>query len=169
MASVVKKTTFDEYYQTLYTMTKHIELQFDEVKNRQKKLLVWKGHDSFKDFLKDIERKAIKATMEELSLSESAIRDRWYVLTLPSCIYFSLEDGSLSFSKAKFLTAINLDAFSDSDCKLAEELVDEIKKGISNDEIKELVKKNINKVWNQLDIVMIRLAEQSGITQSTLC
>lgn len=169
MVSAIKKTTFDEYYQTLHVMTKHIELQFNEVKNRQKKLLVWKGYDSFKDFLREVEKKAIKTTMEELNLSETAIKDRWQVLTLPSCVYFSLEDGSLSFSKAKILTAINLDAFSDSDCQLAEELVDKIKKGISNDEIKELVKKNINKVWNQLDIIMIRLAEQSGIKQDTLC
>jgi len=169
MASTIKKTTFDEYRLTLSTMLKHIDKQLVLIKSRQKNLSVYKDYDSYKDFLKDMEKIAIKKAMEELSLGETTVKDRWHVLTLPPAVFFALEQGEISFSKAKLLTTIHFDFNSESDNKIAEEIIQEIKKDLSNDEIKAVVKNRAKDVWNPSDIRMIKIAEQHGITQSTKC
>ena len=55
------------------------------------------------------------------------------------------------------------------DDRTAQEIVDEIKKDLPNDEIKAIVKNRTKDIWNPSDIRMIKLAEQHGITQSTKC
>jgi hypothetical protein len=169
MSSAVKKTTFDEYRTTLSTMLKHIDKQLEIIKNRQKNLSVYKDYDNYKEFLRDIERTAVKKTVEELTLGETTVKDRWHVLTLPPAVFFALEQNEISFSKAKLLTTIHFDFNSESDNKVAEQIVNEIKKDLSNDEVKTIVKNRTKDIWNPSDIRMIKIAEQHGITQSTKC
>jgi len=170
MASAVKKTTFEDYQQTLSTVLDNIDKHLIHVKNRQKNLSVWKGFDSFKDFLKDVEKKALRQTVKDLELATSTVRDRWKVLTLPTPVYSAIEDGRISFSKAKPLTAIDFDFENDNDIAVAEEIVKEIEeKKIAIKDIKDLVAEYSPKVWNPSDIIIQRIAEQYGITEDTRC
>jgi len=67
------------------------------------------------------------------------------------------------------LTAISFDPENPKDAELADKLVNEIKKDLSVDEIKEMVKKESVNIWNSKDVVMEMLAKQNGITHTTIC
>jgi hypothetical protein len=169
MASAVKKTTFEEYHLTLATILNNIDEALTVIKNRQKNLPVWKGFDSFKDFLKDVEKAALKKSAQDLEIGTTTVRDRWRVLTLPFPVYAAIEDGDITFSKAKLLTAINFDFDNDSDAQVASDIVQEIKGGLKVPEIKKLVEEKSPEVWNPSDIIMQRIAGQHGITADTTC
>lgn len=169
MASAVKQTTFEEYRLTLATVLNKIDEALTIIKNRQKNLPVWKGFDSFKDFLKDLEKTALKNAAKELEIGSTTVRDRWRVLTLPFPVYAAIEDGDITFSKAKLLTAINFDFDNDNDAEVAYSIVKEVKGGMKVPDIKKLVEEKSPEVWNPSDIVMQRIAEQHGITADTTC
>ena len=69
----------------------------------------------------------------------------------------------------RLLTAISFDPENPKDAELADKLVNEIKKDLSVDEIKEMVKKESVNIWNSKDVVMEMLAKQNGITHTTIC
>lgn len=169
MPSPVKKTTFEEYRQTLATILSYVDKELTVIKNRQKNLLSWKGFDSFKDFLKHIEKFALQHASEDLKISDTTIRDRWHVMCLPLPVYSAMESEEITFSKAKFLTAINFDFENDSDIQVSDSLVEMIKSGLTNPQIKQMVQDHMSKVWNPSDIVMKRIAEQHGINEETKC
>jgi len=169
MTSAVKQTTFEEYYETMVVMLAYLDKELTHIKNRQKNLSVWKGYKNYLEFLKTIERDALKHTIKELGLAKTTIRDRWMVMTLPAPVYCSIESGDITFSKAKIMTSINFDFENDSDIKVADEIVEQIKSGISNPEIKELVKTRSPDVWNPSTIVIQKIAEQHGLLNDTKC
>ena len=169
MTSAVKKTTFEEYRQTLELILKHIDKACTLIKNRQKNLSVWKGFDSFNDFLRDMEKDALSSAADELQIARTTIRDRWHILTLPAPVYCAIESGEISFSKAKPLASIHFDFENDDDIYVSHEIVKEIKNGLTIKEIKELVEKKSSEVWNKSTIVMERIAKQNGITADTQC
>ena len=169
MSSPVKKTTWDEYYTTFATVLKHIDKAVLTIKNRQKNLSVYYGFENYKTFLYDIENKAIEQTSKEMKLSDTAIRDRYKVLTMPLPVYTAIEAGEITFTQARFMTAINFCFDNVNDVSVAQEIVDEIKKDIPSDKIKDLVKSKSSKVWNATDIVMQRIMAQHGLNQKSLC
>ena len=169
MSLAVNKTIFEEYRQTLVVVSKHIDDACTHIKNRQKNLSVWKGFKSYGDFLKNIEKNALKMASDDLQMALVTIKNRWRVLTLPAPVYCAIEAGEISFSKVKPLTAINFDFENDNDIKVAAEIVEEIKKGLTIGEIKKVVEEKQSKVWNKSTIVMERLLEQNGITADTKC
>ena len=162
MASKVKQAEFDNLHDTLLAVEKSIDAQLDEAiaQNPEKP---WDGQANLKSFLKSVERTAIKNAAEELDMSESAVRDRWHILTLPSPVYYALESGEITMSKAKLLTAINWDFESEKESAIAEEIVKEIKRGGSVDSIKAMVTKAGTQVWNSSDITVHNMAKQHGI------
>ena len=164
MTSAVKKTTFEEYRETLTIVLKHIDEAFVHIKNRQKNLSVWKGCENYNSFLRDVEKSALKSTVKELGLGSTTVRDRWRVLTLPASVYCAIEDGEITFSKAKLMTAINFNFNNDADIKVASEIVDEVKSGLTNPKIKEMVSARSSDVWNHSTVVMAQIAEQHDIT-----
>lgn len=169
MALAVNKTMFEEYQQILAAVSKHIDDACTHIKNRQKNLSVWKGFKSYSDFLKDIEKNAFKQAAGDLKMTIATIRNRWQVLTLPAPVYCAIEAGEISFSKVKPLTAIHFDFENENDIEVAAEIVEEIKKGLTAKEIKEVVEAKQSKVWNKSTVVMERLLEQNGITADTKC
>jgi len=169
MASLIKKAEFGELVDTLISVCHSIDDLIKKAREEKKGNRIWYGHKNFKVFLKHIESEAIKKSAKELDMGETTVRDRFRVLTLPYPVFEAVEDDSISFSKAKYLTSINFDFDSDSDARIAQEIVDEIKKGISEKDIKEVVKKRSKEIWNSGDVVMHRLAEQNKISEKTLC
>jgi len=169
MTSAIKKTTFKEYQETLTTILKYIDEALVRVKNRQKNLSIWKGYGNYNDFLKTIEKGALKETTKEMGLGATTVRDRWRILTLPSPVYCAIEDNEITFSKSKYLTSINFDFENDGDIKVASEIVEEIKTGLTNPKIKDLVASRSAEIWNQSTIIMSRIAEQHGITADSKC
>jgi len=169
MSLAVKETMFEEYQQTLIAVSKHIDDACTHIKNRQKNLSVWKGFESYSDFLKNIEKSALKMAADELQMTIATIKNRWQILTLPAPVYCAIEAGEISFSKVKPLTVINFDFENDNDIEVASEIVEEIKKGLTLKEIKKVVEAKQSKVWNKSTIVMERLLEQNGITADTKC
>jgi len=167
MGDKISKITFDEYQNTLSTITKYIESEIQIIKNRQKNLPVIKGFKNFKDFIKTIERRALKSTAEELNLGSTTVRDRWRVLTLPTPVYSAIERGEVSFSKAKLMTPIRFDFNNSQDIDVAEEMIEEIKGGLNNNEIKELVKQNSSRVWNHTSVATERIIEQLGVKEDS--
>jgi len=169
MATIIKKAEFGELVDTLISVCHSIDELLLKAKEQNKGKSIWNGHKSFKLFLKHIEAEAVKKSAKELGLGETTVRDRFRVLTLPTPVFLAMEAGEITFSKAKHLTAINFDFEDDNDIKIAQEIVDEIKKGISEKEIKEIVKGRSKDVWHQGDIVVHRLAEQNKIGKETTC
>lgn len=169
MASIIKKVEFSELVDTLISVGNSIDELLRQSKVNNKGQVIWNGYKSFKLFLKHIESEAVKKSAKELGLGETTVRDRFRVLTLPCPAYLAMESGDITFSKAKHLTAINFDFEDANDIKIAQEIVDEIKNGISEKEIKELVKARSKEVWHQADIVVYRFAEQNNINEKTLC
>lgn len=169
MATTIKKASFDELQNTLSVMGNKIDTLLQKAKQGKRGKKIWDGFKTYKDFLKHIESVATKEIASELSMGESTIRERWKALTLPDPVYFALEKDEISFSKIKPLTAINFDFEDPNDVKVAQEIVDEIKKNISLEEIKELVKTKAKSIWHSKDIVMERFAEQNGINDKTVC
>ena len=167
MTSAVKHTSFDEYQNTLSVILKEIDDSLMQIKNRQKNFPVWKDYKNYQDFIREVERTALKRAAKELGIGDTTIRDRWHVLTLPTPVYNALESGDISFSKAKFMTAIHFDFENDNDVAVAEEIVVEIKGGLNNPQIKDLVEKKSAQVWNKKDIVVQRLVEQHGMTEES--
>lgn len=167
MAQGIKKISFEEIADTMVTMENKIDSFLTEAKKENKGKKVWYGFPNFKTFLKNIERRAVKETAKKYNLGETTIRERWKILTLPTPVFTALEAGIISLSKARLMTAINFDFENDNDIKIAEKIVEEIKKGISVDEIKTLVTKESSKIWNESDITMFNIAKQNGITVNT--
>lgn len=164
MPSAVKKTDFSEYQQTLSVITNFIDKELQTIKGRQKNLPVWHGHKSFKYFLKDLEKKALKNASEEMGLAATTVRDRWSILTLPFPVYAAIEDGDISLSKAKPLTKMNFDFESENDASIAMEIVERIKnEKLSINDIKAMVEEKSSQVWNESTIVVQRVAEQNGV------
>ena len=162
MASKVKQAEFDSLHDTLLTVEKSIDAQLDEAitQNAEKP---WDGQANLKSFLKSVERTAIRSAAEKLDMSESAVRDRWHILTLPSPVYFALESGEITMSKAKLLTTINWDFDNPKEAEIAETIVSEIKRGGSVDSIKAMVTKAGTQIWNSSDITVHNMAKQHGI------
>ena len=169
MASVINKAEFAELVDTLISVNNSIDTLLLKAKDDNKGKPIWTGHKNFKMFLKHIESEAVKKSSKELELSETATRDRFRVLSLPYPVYSALEENELTFSKAKHLTAINFDFEDPNDVNIAQEIVDQIKTGISEKDIKELVKNRSKEVWHQGDVVVHRLAEQNKIDEQTVC
>ena len=167
MTSAIRHTTFDEYHKTLSLILDNIDKAFKLIKDRQKNLLVWHEYPSYKDFLKIIEKEALSVSSKELGIASTTIRDRWHVLTLPVSVYSAMEEGVITFSKAKLMTVINFDFENNSDILIAEEIVQKIISGLTNAEIKELIQKRSSEVWNGSQIIMERLAEQNDIYQDS--
>ena len=162
MASPIKKATFDDLFTTLQAVANNIDRLLQEAKELNKDK-AWSGYPNFKSFLKDVEVKAIKGSAKELNLGDTTVRDRWKVLTLPTPVFDAIESGQFSFSKVKPLVAINFDFENDKDIEVAEEILNELRKGLTAKEIKEVVKEKATQIWNGNDIVVKRLAEQNGI------
>lgn len=169
MATTIKKAEFGELVDTLISVCHSVDELLLKARQEQKGYMIWNGHKSYKLFLKHIESEAIKKSALELGLGETTVRDRFRVLTLPTPVFLAMESGDITFSKAKNLTAINFDFDDINDVKVAQEIVDEIKKGIAEKDIKEIVKNRSKDVWHQGDIVVHRLAEQNKISEKTLC
>jgi len=169
MPSKIKKATFAELHNTLSVMEKHVDELLKNSKSKMKGKKIWEEFGNYKEFLMHIETEAIKLASKELGLSDSAVRDRWHILTMPHPVYFAIETDSISMSKAKYLTAISWDFDDTKDAEICDKIVNEIKKEISSDEIKELVKKETNNVWHPKHVVLQRLAAQNGITEKEVC
>ena len=166
---VIKKAEFSELVDTLISVCHSIDELLIKAREEKKGNMIWHGHKNFKAFIKHIESEAIKKSAKELKLGETTVRDRFRVLTLPYPVYAAMECGDITFSKAKQLTAINFDFDDINDAKVAQEIVDGIKTGISEKEIKELVKSRSKEVWHQGDVVVHRIAEQNKVSEKTLC
>ena len=162
MASKVKQAEFDTLHDTLLTVEKSIDTQLDEAiaQNPDKP---WDGQANIKIFLKSVERTAIKDAAEKLDMSESSVRDRWHILTLPSPAYFALESGEITMSKAKLLTAINWDFNNTKEAEIAEGIVKEIKRGGTVESIKAMVTKAGTQIWNSSDVTVHNMAKQHGM------
>jgi len=167
MASTIKKITFDEYYKTFSVILNKVDQEFKLIKDRQKNLLVWKGFDNYKEFLKSIEKRVLKEASVQLDITFATTRDRWRVFTLPTPVYSAMEAGDITFSKAKLLTQINFDFENDDNIQIAEEIVQMIKSGMTNGLIKELVETKSAAAWNISEIVMSNLAKQHDITEKS--
>jgi len=169
MAQQIKKATFDELYETYDIMCKNIDaLLLTAKRNLKPCIKIWHGHPNFKDFLLHIETEAIKKTAVETNLSDTAVRDRWKIMSMPQPVYEALEAGEVTLSKLKPMSSINFDFNNEKDIESAKRLVDAIKQNMPPDELKELIKKEAISCWNPKDIVMIRLAEQNNITEKTI-
>jgi hypothetical protein len=165
----IEKATFEELYNTLLTMEKHVDSLLEKSKSKMKGKKIWEDFGNYKEYLMHIETEAVKLASVELGLSDSAVRDRWHILTMPHPVYYAIETDSISMSKAKYLTAISWDFDDPKDVEICEKIVNEIKNDISSDEIKEMVKKEVNNVWHPKHIVLQRLAAQNGITEKNVC
>lgn len=165
MAAIIKKAEFSELVDTLISICHSIDELLFKAKEGKKGEKIWQGHKNYKLFLKHIESEAVKKSAKELGLGETTVRDRFRVLSLPYPVYLAMEQNEITFSKAKHLTNINFDFDDLDDVKIAQEIVEEIKKGTSEKEIKELVKNRSKEVWHQGDVVVHRLAEQNGISE----
>lgn len=168
MASAIKKTTFDDLYNTFHSVCQKIDEAFAKAKeNKGKK--IYEGHDNYKDFLRHVELQAIKDTAKEQKLTPDAVRERWKVLTLPFPVYDALERDLISFSKAKLFMHLTLDPDSEKDQATAQNLINAVEKNISVDTIKEMVKKESETIWNETTVVMNMYAGQHGVNAKTVC
>jgi len=168
--TAAQKNAFRKLQDTLSVVTKEIDNCFERAKsNGEKGKRIWDKYSNFKSFLDAIESDAIKAVSKDLGLSESTIKERWRILTLPSPVYDALEEGSITMSKAKPITATAWDFEDEKDIEIIGKIVDSIKEGFTVEQIKEMVKKESVNVWHSKDIVMERLAKQNHITEKTLC
>lgn len=164
--AIIKKTSFEDLYNAMSTVCKKIDEQFTEFKKNNKGKKIYYGFLSYKEFLRNIELAAIKETAIELDLGETTVRDRWRIMSLPLPVYSALENNEAPFSRFKPLTNITFDIENDKDTELAQKMVDEIKKDISLDDIKALVKKEAVNIWNSKDILMEMFARQNGVSGS---
>lgn len=170
MANPIKKVEFSELYNTMTKVCAIIDGLFMQTKTGKKKgKKIYDGFSSYKEFLHHIETEAIKVSAKELDLGETTVRDRWKIMTLPLPVLDALEANEVSFSKLKPLTTINFDIENPKDVDLAQRLIDEIKKDISMDEIKALVKKESVNIWNSQTVLMEMFAKQNGITSTSVC
>ena len=169
MASTVKKAPFEELYETFTTVLSSIDTKLDDTKKSKKGKSIWSGHSNYNTFLKQIERQAIKDAAKTLNVSDGTVRERWKVLTLPIPVFSAIEEGEISYSKAKPLTSINFDTESDEDQIVVNELLDAIKEGISVKELKEKVKEESTKIWNHSSITMQNIASHHNLRHDTIC
>jgi len=169
MASKIKKATFEELQETLSVMGRHVDETFETYKTKMKGKKIWDGFGSYKEFLLHVESESVKLASSELGLSDTAVRDRWHILTMPFPVYSSIEDDSITMSKAKYMTAISWDFDDTQDIAECDKIVTEIKRGISSEEIKSLVKESMKVVWHPKHVMLERLAAQHGITDKTIC
>jgi len=164
MAVTKTKTSFSDCQEVLSIVLRYIDEEIQHIKNRQKNLPVWRGYDNYKAFLTEVEKKSLKSAANELGITLKSVKDMWHVMTLPTPVYSAIENDEISFSKAKYLTAINFDFNNESDAKVAGEIVEEIKSGLAIPEIKDIIEKMSVDVWNQSTVVMSSIMSQQGVS-----
>lgn len=167
--SIVKKISFEELYATMDCICKKIDETFTKMKVSKKGKKIYDGYGNYKVFLKSVEAKAIRETATEMGITESAVKERWKIMILPYPVYNALEHDEVCFSKVKPLTSISFDMDSDKDIEIAQKLLNEIKKGVSADEVKKMVKKESVNIWNSQSIMVEKMAEQNGINAEAIC
>ena len=164
MSSIIKKTTFEDLYNTFSGVLNRIDKLLIEAKEKNPDN-IFEGHKNLKMFFQAIERQAIKETSVELGISDSSTRERWKVMSLPHPFYDAIESGEVSYSKVKPLIVLNFDPEGDKDIEASEKIVERIQ-DLHIKEIRDVAQEELNEagVWNESDIVIRRLAEQCGIT-----
>ena len=105
MSSIIKKTTFEDLYNTFSGVLNRIDEILIEAKEKNPDN-VFEGHKNLKMFFQATERQAIKETSVELGISDSSTRERWKVMSLPHPFYSAIELGEVSYSKIKPLIEI---------------------------------------------------------------
>ena len=116
-----------------------------------------------------LERQAVKQTAEDLGLGVSTIRERWKTMSLPLPFYNALENGEISYSKAKAVSALRFDPDNDKDIECAENILLKIMDNVPTKQIKEIAQQEMNDIgiWNQNDVVMRSLAAQKELIESS--
>jgi len=165
----IKKASFNELYETFTCVLSKIDelfINYKCVMEEKNNKCIWNDteYNSFDEFIRGVERESIKYTSEKTGLSDTAVRERWKIMTCPLPVWDAIEHGELSLTKAKSLISISLDPFSKHDEEWVGKIIEKIK-DMGCKEIKELVKQESStKIWNKSDIVMIRLAGQHRIS-----
>lgn len=158
------KEKFKELTVAFETVIAEVDKIFD---GRKKEMIDGKiktmeqGFKSRKEFLMKVEADAIATASKMLGSTLAITRDRWRVMTLPMPIFIALEEGEITFPKAKLATALSFDPENTASIDAAARIVQKMIDTDDIEEIKKAVAEEARTIWNPSTAVMDLLFNQA--------